>query len=88
MLGLSPTKILFTIAVVAAIWYGFKFLGRIQEQRDNGAGKGSAKGGGSKKAAKADEQPVQEMIACPKCGDYVAADKSVSCGRDDCPYPR
>ena len=34
MFGFSLTKLLFTAAVIVLIWYGFKWLRRVQDERD------------------------------------------------------
>ena len=90
MFGFSLTKILFTVAVVIAVWYGFKWVGRVQAQRAaenrrrvRGAGRSappSAPPGGS-------EGGAEDMVACPACGDYVAPGSAITCGRAECPYP-
>ncbi|MCP5372523.1 MAG: hypothetical protein H6907_12405 [Hyphomicrobiales bacterium] len=94
MFGLSLTKILFTIIAVAAIWYGFKWLNRVQDNRDarprgrvNGGGRPKARGGPSRAAPEAADPDVEDMVACPTCGDFVTARGARSCGRDNCPYP-
>ena len=38
MFGFSLPKLLFTILVIAAVWYGFKMLARWQERRENADG--------------------------------------------------
>ncbi len=84
MFGFSPTKILFTAAIILVIWYGFKWVGRLSEakERDEAQAAKSKDGGKSENAKEA-----VELIACKVCGDYISSDKKVSCGRDDCPYP-
>ena len=34
MFGFSLTKLIFTAAVIAFIWYGFKWVGRVQARRE------------------------------------------------------
>jgi hypothetical protein len=86
----SFQKLLVLAAVIAIVWYGFKWLTRLQQVRD-------AQGGGTPKkrrwpgtARRATEEPSQssaeDMIACPVCGTYVAARGASGCGRADCPY--
>jgi len=83
MFGFSPMKILVTAAIILVIWYGFKWIGRVAEVKErDGASKPS-----SKKKASDDGKEAVELVACKVCGDYVSSAKSVSCGRDDCPYP-
>jgi hypothetical protein len=83
MFGFSPTKILFTVILIAAVWYGFKIIGRI------GAGKGAADEQVTKKDASAQEKKdasAQDMKKCPVCDAYVSAAAPANCGREDCPY--
>ena len=85
MFGFSLSKLLFTVLVIGAVWYGFKWVGRLQSrQRSDGrVGKTGA-------APSEAPQPLeaQDMVPCPVCGDYVAAGVTVDCSRDNCPYPR
>lgn len=82
MFGFSLQKLLFTILVIAIVWYGFKMIARIQERRSEGdaASRRRRRSGGA--AAEA-----EEMVACALCGTFVPARNARSCGRDDCPWP-
>lgn len=86
MLGFSITKILFTVAVIAVIWYGFKWVGRMQVQRAR-AQDGRAPSARAKDSSDAPKDAIEDMVACATCGDFVAAQGARSCGRDNCPYP-
>jgi len=92
MLGFSIQKLLFTVAVVAAVWYGFKWLGRMKRMHDRetrdrlrreSRGGGSAPAGPSEGAA----ADAEDMVECAVCGAFVPARGAKSCGRADCPYP-
>ncbi|SME89461.1 uncharacterized protein SAMN06265365_101215 [Tistlia consotensis] len=96
MFGLpSIQKLIVLAAIVAAVWYGFKFIGRIAEQReaerklrerqrgDGGRGPGGGRPQGAERAA---EIKAEEMVPCPACGAYVASRRARNCGRADCPY--
>ncbi len=83
MFGFSLTKLLFTVAVVAAVWYGFKLYGRLEKARQAKAALRAAHQGGGPAAAVG----AEEMERCAACGTYVAARGAAACGRDDCPYP-
>lgn len=92
MFGFSLQKIIVLVAIVAAVWYGFKFLSRLDASRkaeakvrhEKGGSRGKSKGRGKAAPPAADEP--EDMVQCPVCGAYVAARASSSCGRDDCPY--
>ncbi|MGF1592600.1 MAG: hypothetical protein ACFCUW_04930 [Kiloniellaceae bacterium] len=89
MFGLpSLQKLIVLAAVVAAVWYGFKFLGRLQAARQAEAKLREKQGG--RPAAKSSESPpkggkaenqVEDLVPCPSCGAYVRAGSTCSCGR-------
>ncbi len=88
MLGFSIQKLLFTVAVVVAIWYGFKWVGRMKEIRKKQAKDrlrrdASGSGGGGAPGASGD---AEEMVECAVCGAFVPALGAKDCGRRDCPY--
>ncbi len=91
----SIQKILVLVSILAAVWYGFKFLTRLKEQRDQQAGKTGArparKNPWSMPGRKASRPPEpeaspEEMVECPVCRTYVAARATRSCGKPGCPY--
>jgi len=86
MLGFSITKLLFTIGAIAVIWYGFKWVGRMQEQRA-AAEKRKPKTARAADKSDAGADAIEDMVACSTCGDFVAAKGTRACGRDNCPYP-
>ena len=91
MLGFSIQKLLFTIAVVVAVWYGFKWVSRMQVKRDAQAKaklrrQASGDTSGNLGAASGTTDDVEEMVECAPCGAFVAARGAKSCGREDCPY--
>jgi len=74
VLGLSLTKILFTILVVVAVWKGFRLLKRLQEQRAERARRPAP----ARRTAAATHRPASppfedalELDPCPLCGTYV-----------------
>jgi uncharacterized protein len=74
MFGVSLAKILLLAAVVAAVWFGFKYLTR----------QPAAPGPGVR--AKADDAAgrVEDMVRCPVCGAFQAR-AAGPCARPDCP---
>ena len=91
MFGFSLQKLIFTIAAIAAVWYAFKWIGRLQQTRDARAKmqrkpRGAANATGPSVGSMGDDG-VEEMVKCAVCGDYVAKTAAVNCGRTGCPYP-
>ena len=91
MFGFSLQKLLVLAAIVLAVWYGFKWIGRLQQQRDAEAGVSRRKSrwpGAFRRAAKEPEpqDAAEELTPCRVCGAYVAARGAANCGRADCPY--
>ena len=90
MFGFSLQKIIVLVGIVAAVWYGFKLLTRLQEARKTDAKlrQNTAKRPGAARGAARDEAPIEaeDMVQCPVCQAYVPARGASSCGRDDCPY--
>jgi hypothetical protein len=89
MFGLpSLQKLIVLAAVVAIVWYGFKFLGRLQaarkaeaklrEQQGPRPAKKSSRQAGVGKGGGGE---VQDLVPCPSCGAYVHAGSTCSCGR-------
>ena len=74
----SLPKILFTIVVIVAVWYGFKWLNRRQQvQRDRAKNGRLGEAGGGKNTA------VEDMVQCPDCGAYVPEDGRHKCAGPD-----
>jgi len=89
MFGFSPTKLLFTAIIIAAVWYGFKWLGRVQSEqkkRERQPPKKTHKSDTARTESK--DADFEDLVACAKCGDFVIADKKSGCGKDGCPYDR
>ncbi|HEX9808803.1 MAG TPA: hypothetical protein VGC25_04275 [Alphaproteobacteria bacterium] len=75
MFGMSLSKLLVLAAIVLAVWYGFKWIQRLnrgKEQRVAHKREADAEG--------------TELIACEGCGAYTPR-TIAQCpeGRDDCP---
>ncbi len=85
MFGLSIGKLLPTALVVVVVFYGWKWVGRVQAQRTE-----ALKQAKTRRRNRPTPPPAADavdMVQCPVCGDYVPARGATSCGRDDCPYP-
>lgn len=83
MFGFGLTKLIVLVAIVAAVWYGFKLVGRLDEARRQQGG-GDAPRRRAARAEKAGE--VEDTVRCPVCGAYVVAKSASPCERPDCPY--
>ncbi len=81
MFGFSLQKLVVLAAIIAAVWYGFKFVGRLDKAR-----KAALKSARVESAA-APVADVEEMERCAACGTFVPLRGAGACGRDDCPYP-
>ena len=86
MFGFSLQKLLFTILVIAVVWYGFKMIARLQEKRSGGDER-SRRAPSRRRRRRGAPVEAEEMVACALCGTFVATRNARSCGRDDCPYP-
>lgn len=83
MFGFGITKLLVLVAIVAAVWYGFKFVGRLDEARRRQAGREQS----HRRAARSEKAPeIEDTVQCPVCGAYVVARSASPCERPDCPY--
>ena len=101
MFGFSLGKLIVLVAVIAAVWYGFKYVSRLQYQRERqaeamdrverrkadkaGPAAWSMKRGRRKQAA-GDDASAEDMVQCEACKAYVPAKGARTCGRPDCPY--
>ena len=79
MLGFSLTKIVVLVAIVAAVWFGFKCVGRLEKRRKEDLA-------AFRKPNPADIKGVGEMVKCLKCDAFVAANGAMKCVRSNCPY--
>ena len=69
----SLTKLLFLIAVIAAVWVGFRWYQRLEQT-------------GALKRRRTDRIAPQDTVRCLACGVYVTRG-STPCARADCPDP-
>ncbi len=84
MFGFSIQKLIFTVAIILIVWYGFKFIGRLDKKR-------KAKIRSDRKAERSaktkTDVTTENLVACSVCGTFVSSQGTRSCGRGDCPYP-
>lgn len=81
---LSFPKIIVLVAVVAIIWFGFRWFERWEKERRAAE---RPPGQLDRERRTTANRPAEDMVACPICGTYVAA-AARSCGRANCPFPR
>ena len=87
MFGLpSIQKLIVLGLVIAVVWYGFKFLGRLQQVRKAEAKlrasetKKPQKTRTERSAEAGDGQEVADLVQCPACGAYVQAGSKCAAG--------
>ena len=76
------TKFLLTVAVVALIWFGFRFVQRLnQRNRRPVSRQGDAR---PRFTPEADGESVRDLVKCPICNTWRPSGAG-SCGRAECP---
>lgn len=68
MLGFSLTKLIVLVAIIAAVWYGFKWISRYNRLQQAKA----AKDGG-------DGDAIEDMVKCPHCEAYYPSGGAHQC---------
>jgi hypothetical protein len=81
MFALSFSKLLVLAVIIAAVWYGFRWVNRVELLRKEAAARAASGQGRMRPTAS------EDMVRCPSCGTYVAPRAARACGRADCPYP-
>lgn len=85
MFGIGLQKLLLLAAILGAVWYGWKWIGRMKQERDAmlKARQDALRRDGGRPATGPD---TEDMVACPTCGTFVATRTPTRCGRGNCPY--
>ena len=82
MFGLpSLSKLLVLVAIISAIWFGFRLLGQIDRNRREAARKEKEEG----RVNRAQSRQVDDMVKCEVCGTFTPRG-SKSCGKPGCPF--
>lgn len=88
MFEMSFGKLLLLVALVLAVWYGFKYAARIEQVRQamraETRRRAGAGGGGARVQQSA--RPVEDLVKCRQCGAFVAASGAANCGKPGCPW--
>ncbi len=72
MLGFSIQKLLVLVAIIGAVWWGFKWISRLDRMRKaEHKSKAGKVGGGTPR--------VEEMVECPGCKTYQVPKPDNSC---------
>lgn len=77
----SLGKILILVAIISAIWFGFRLLGQLDRQRRDVARKEKERA----RAQRPTPRQVDDMAKCEVCGTFVARGSN-SCGKPGCPF--
>jgi len=80
MFGISFWKIVVLAAVIAIVWFGFRWVQRWQAESQARLKESSRRPSGGR------EVQAETMVACRACGTYVVAGAR-GCGRRGCPFP-
>jgi len=86
MFGFSLFKLLFTVAVIVLIWYGFKWVGRVQANRE-AEHRARLRQGRMPAEDTSAKSTAHDMLKCAICGDFVSPEATSGCDRANCPYP-
>ena len=76
MFGFSLTKLLVLAALIAAVWYGFRWVQRLQQVQQSAE---------RDKVERGADPSSEDLVACSQCGVFVPARGGRSCDRADCP---
>jgi hypothetical protein len=77
----SFSKILILVAIISAIWFGFRLLGQLDRQRRDVARKEKERARGQRPTPR----QVDDMVKCDVCGTFIARG-SGACSRPGCPF--
>jgi hypothetical protein len=77
----SLSKILILVAIISAIWFGFRLLSQLDRNRREGARRAKE---GTRTQRRAPRQ-VDDMVKCDVCGTFTARG-SAGCTKPECPF--
>lgn len=90
MFGFSLSKVLLTAIVIAIVWYGWKWMNRVQARRRGELdefGRRPVRGSqGGQPKRRGRRAATEDLVQCKVCGDYVPAAGGAACDRSDCPF--
>jgi hypothetical protein len=83
MLGLSLGKLIVLALLVLIVWYGFKYVQRVEDVRRMLRREIERRRGQPQQKRTV---VAEDLVKCTRCGAYVATGSRSSCGRADCPW--
>ncbi|MDE2228649.1 MAG: hypothetical protein KGL11_06370 [Alphaproteobacteria bacterium] len=81
----SLGKLIVLGAIIAVVWYGWKYAQRVEQVRRALKEEIDRRRAGTPQAR---NRPAEDLVKCTACGIYVPAQGARACGRADCPWPR
>ena len=76
MFGFGIGKIIVLAAIIAAVWYGYRFVNRLDQNRKREAEKSKLE----------KTETINKMVKCPSCGTYAVDSGAARCGVCGSPY--
>ena len=81
----SVGKLIVLGVIIAVVWYGWKYVQRVEAVRRALKAEIERRRAG---APPAQNRPAEDLVKCSACGIYVPSRGAHACGRADCPWPR
>lgn len=76
------TKLIVLVAIVAAVFFAFKYINRIKAQRAAGANREDARQENVRRARPAPRvRKAEDLVECPRCGTFVHSLDEHACAR-------
>jgi hypothetical protein len=90
----SLPKLILLILLIAAVWYGFRFLGTVERarkqaeraMRQGAARQAAGRQGATRGGPGQDISKAEDTVKCRVCGAYVPVRQPARCGRADCAF--
>lgn len=79
-MGLSLSKILFTILIVVAIWKAFTLVNRLAGERKAALRRQASAARRAAGPSHGKRQATVELRPCPRCGAYIDPRTGCGCG--------
>jgi hypothetical protein len=86
-MGGSFGKLLLVIAVIAIVWFGWRWYQRWEKERRVLDDRREAEDSIRRNRDSRESVEVEELAKCRVCGAFVASGAR-ACGKPGCPYPR